>query len=56
VSYFLSRVGPVPCPEPTRAWWRKRLFIATSHIAADAAGYFSLPLDRTAIIGARIEV
>ena len=56
VSYFLSRVDPVVGPEPTMAWWRKRLFIATSHIAADAAGYFSLPLDQTAIIGARIEV
>ena len=56
VSYFLSRVDPVPGPEPTMMWWRKRLFIATAHIAADAAGYFSLPLSQTAIIGARIEV
>mgnify|MGYP006265531175 CR=1 FL=1 len=56
VSYFLSRVDPVPGPEPTMAWWRKRLFIATTHIAADAAGYFGLPLNETAIIGARIEV
>jgi KUP system potassium uptake protein len=36
--------------------WRKRLFIATSYITADAAAYFSLPLDRTVIIGSRIEV
>jgi KUP system potassium uptake protein len=36
--------------------WRKRLFIATSYITADAAGYFNLPLDRTVIIGSRIEV
>ena len=36
--------------------WRKRLFIATSHITADAAGYFGLPLERTVIIGSRIEV
>ncbi len=56
VSYFLSRVDVVAGPDPTMARWRKRLFIATSHIAADAAGYFSLPLDQTAIIGARIEV
>lgn len=61
VSYFLSRVDVVPGPRvsgqrPTMAPWRKRLFVATSHIAADAASYFSLPLDRTAIVGARIEL
>jgi KUP system potassium uptake protein len=36
--------------------WRKRLFIATSYITADAAGHFGLPLDRTVIIGSRIEI
>ena len=56
VSYFLSRADLVPGPQPTMARWRKRLFIATSRIATDSAGYFGLPLDRTAIIGARIEV
>lgn len=56
VSYFLSRVDLVPGPAPTMARWRKRLFIATSRIATDSAAYFGLPLDRTAIIGARIEV
>jgi KUP system potassium uptake protein len=56
VSYFLSRVDLVPGPSPTMARWRKRLYIATSRIAADSAAYFCLPLNRTAIIGARIEV
>ena len=56
VSYFLSRADLVPGPAPTMARWRKRLFIATSRIATDSAGYFGLPSDRTAIIGARIEV
>ncbi len=55
-SYFLSRLDLCIGDEPTMAPWRKRLFIATSHITADAAGYFGLPLDRTVIIGARIEV
>ena len=41
---------------PTMAVWRKRLFIATSYITADAAEYFGLPLDRTVIMGSRIEV
>ena len=41
-----------------RRWrrWRKRLFIATSHITADAAEYFGLPRDRTVIMGSHIEV
>ncbi|HPX37320.1 MAG TPA: KUP/HAK/KT family potassium transporter [Mycobacterium sp.] len=56
LSYFLSRVDVIPGPAPTMARWRKRLFIATAHISADAAAYFRLPPEQTAIIGARIEV
>jgi KUP system potassium uptake protein len=55
-SYFLSKLELVAGDEPTMSPWRKRLFIATSYITADAAAYFSLPLDRTVIIGSRIEV
>ena len=55
-TYFLSKVDLVAGAEPTMASWRKRLFIAISHMTADAAGYFNLPLDRTVIIGARFEV
>jgi KUP system potassium uptake protein len=55
-SYFLSKLELAPGDEPTMAPWRKRLFIATSHITADAAAHFGLPLDRTVIIGSRIEV
>jgi KUP system potassium uptake protein len=36
--------------------WRKRLFVATSRISADAAEYFRLPRDRTVIMGSRMEV
>jgi KUP system potassium uptake protein len=36
--------------------WRKNLFVATSHITADAADYFGLPRERTVILGSRIEV
>jgi KUP system potassium uptake protein len=36
--------------------WRKRLFIATSHITADAAEYFQLPREQTLIVGSRIEL
>jgi hypothetical protein len=38
------------------ATWRKRLFIATAYIAADAAEYFGLPSDRTVVMGARIDL
>jgi KUP system potassium uptake protein len=55
-SYFLSNIELTTGPEPTIATWRKRLFITTSLITADAAAYFGLPRDRTVIIGARIEV
>jgi KUP system potassium uptake protein len=35
--------------------WRKRLFIATSYLTADAADFFHLRYDRTVIVGSRIE-
>jgi len=55
-SYFLSKVELRCGNEPTMAPWRKRLFIATSYIAADAAEQFALPRDRTIIMGAQIDV
>ncbi|MCW2654022.1 MAG: family potassium uptake protein [Mycobacterium sp.] len=55
-SYFLSKLELRKGSSRTMAPWRKRLFIATSYITADAAEYFSLPLDRTVIMGSRIEI
>jgi KUP system potassium uptake protein len=55
-SYFLSKMELKKGPVPTMAGWRKRLFIATSYITADAAEYFGLPRDRTVIMGSRIDV
>ena len=55
-SYFLSKLELTKGTAPTMAPWRKRLFIATSYITADAAEYFGLPRDRTVIMGSRIEV
>ena len=55
-SYFLSKIELRVGDEPTMARWRKRLFIATSHITADAAEHFGLPRDRTVIMGSHIEV
>ncbi|MFD4508165.1 hypothetical protein [Streptomyces sp. NPDC058457] len=55
-SYFLSTIELRRGTAPTMAPWRKRLFIATSYITADAAEYFGLPRDRTVIMGSHIEV
>jgi KUP system potassium uptake protein len=55
-SYFLSKIELTKGPAPMMAPWRKRLFIATSHITADAAEYLGLPRDRTVIMGSRIGV
>ncbi|MDY6997435.1 MAG: KUP/HAK/KT family potassium transporter [Actinomycetota bacterium] len=55
-TYFLSKLELYQGDSPTMAPWRKRLFIAISHMTADAAGYFGLPQDRTVIIGSRLQV
>ncbi|WP_027342078.1 potassium transporter Kup [Hamadaea tsunoensis] len=55
-SYFLSKIELIRGDEKTMAGWRKRLFIATSYITADAAEQFGLPRDRTVIMGSHIEV
>jgi KUP system potassium uptake protein len=35
--------------------WRKRLFLATARLSADATEYFQLPRERTVIMSSRIE-
>jgi KUP system potassium uptake protein len=55
-TYFLSKIDLVPGPSRDMPTWRKRLFLATSHITADAADHFGLPRDRTVIMGAHVEV
>jgi len=56
LSYFVSRIELVQGNAPGMSRWRKRLFIATSRITADAAEYFQLPRERTVIMGSRIEL
>jgi KUP system potassium uptake protein len=58
VSYFLSTIELHLAPGTKTGLnrWRKRLFIATSRLTADAAEYFQLPRDRTVIMGSRIEI
>jgi KUP system potassium uptake protein len=55
-SYFLSKVELLPGTDETMARWRKHLFLAMAHTAADAAEYYRLPRERTVIVGARIYV
>jgi KUP system potassium uptake protein len=56
VSYFLSRIEITMGDGSGMVRWRKRLFIATSRITADAAEYFGLPGDRTLVMGSRIKL
>jgi KUP system potassium uptake protein len=55
-TYFVSKIELQRGDAPTMVSWRKRLFIATSHIAADDAEHFALPRDRTFVMGSNIEV
>jgi KUP system potassium uptake protein len=56
ITYFLSKIEIVQTDAPGMAPWRKRLFLATAHIAVDAVDYFLLPRDRTILLGAAIEI
>jgi KUP system potassium uptake protein len=56
VSYFLSTIEVRRGDTPGMSLWRKRLFLATARLTADAAEYFQLPRDRTVIMGSRIEL
>jgi KUP system potassium uptake protein len=56
IAYFLSKVEIVATDAPGMAPWRKRLFLATAHIAADASEYFQLPRHGTVILGSAIEI
>jgi KUP system potassium uptake protein len=55
-SYFLSRITIERGSEPGMSAWRKGLFIGLAHNAANPAVYFHLPVDRTVVMGSRIEL
>jgi KUP system potassium uptake protein len=55
ITYFLSKIEIVSTDAPGMAPWRKRLFLATAHVAADAVEYFQLPRRRTVLLGSAIE-
>jgi KUP system potassium uptake protein len=54
--YFLSHITIERSDRPGMRTWRKRLFIGLAHNAATPAAYFRLPVDRTVIMGSRIEI
>jgi KUP system potassium uptake protein len=56
ITYFLSKMEIVETDAPGMPRWRKRLFLATTHIAADAVDYFQLPRSRTVLLGSAVEI
>ena len=56
IAYFLSKIEIVQTDAPGMAPWRKRLFLATTHIAADATDYFQLPRHGTVLLGSAVEI
>jgi len=55
-SYYLSRITIVPTDADGMAMWRKKLFTVIARNAANPVPYFSLPDDRTVVIGQHIEL
>jgi KUP system potassium uptake protein len=54
--YFLSRLSIQRGETAGMAKWRKRLFIGLVHNAANPAAGFGLPVDRTVVMGAHLEL
>jgi KUP system potassium uptake protein len=54
VTYFLSRITIHRSDRPGMGQTRKRLFAWLAHNAADPTHYFSLPIGRTVVLGARV--
>jgi KUP system potassium uptake protein len=54
--YFLSRISIESGPGRDLPTWQKRLFIGLSHNAASPATYFRLPVDRTVVMGTRVQL
>jgi len=55
-SFFLSRGAIRRTTAPGLARWRKALFVALAHNAADPAAYFGLPADRTVTMGTAVDL
>lgn len=53
--YFLSRITLHRGTAPVMPTWRKRLFLAMAHNAANPTDYYRLPEERTVIMGAQVK-
>jgi KUP system potassium uptake protein len=54
--YFLSHITIERGHRGGLMKWRKRLFMGLAHNAATPAAYFQLPVDRTIVMGSRIDL
>jgi KUP system potassium uptake protein len=55
-SYFISRGAIRPTSSPGMRPWRKKLFVALAHNAANPAARFNLPPTRTVSMGSDIDI
>ena len=55
-SFFISHAVIVTGPNPGMMNWRKRLFLALSKNAMNAAEFFNIPTNRVIEMGTRIEI
>ncbi|WP_265443635.1 potassium transporter Kup [Flexivirga meconopsidis] len=55
VYYFLSRITVHGGRDRVMPRWRKRLFLAMAHNAANPAEYYRLPEARTVVMGAQVK-
>ena len=55
-SFFISHAVIVPGTHPGMMSWRKRLFMALSRNAMNAAQFFNIPANRVIEMGTRVEI
>ncbi len=55
-SFFISHAVIVAGTKPSMMQWRKRLFLALSRNAMNAAEFFNIPTNRVIEMGTRIEI
>jgi KUP system potassium uptake protein len=55
-SYFLSHMTITPTDAPGMRSWRKKLFVAMARNSASPITHFSLPGERTVIMGSQVAV
>lgn len=55
-TFFISHAMIVITPKPSMMIWRKRLFLALTKNAMNAADFFKIPSNRVVEMGTRIEI